>query len=181
VVLFVLPLIKAWRRITHSGRVVILVTLYSPSHVQACVKILKFTLNFKLFFTSVVYYMFRPTWSSFGAMRIAVETATFSSVTPMNTIYVPACCYTSVTCNSNCVSESHMEYIMFPIMFLDVYLLLVLGVFSCVSCAGVMSVYGFGCFLICRIDGACVLLSSVKFSQCFGYRSTCINVCVIDM
>jgi hypothetical protein len=34
--------------------------------MQISVKILKFALNFKLFFTSVVHYMFRPIWSSSG-------------------------------------------------------------------------------------------------------------------
>jgi hypothetical protein len=44
-------------------------------HMQTCVKILKFTFFFilKLFFTSLVHYIFRPVWSSSGAPEIAVE------------------------------------------------------------------------------------------------------------
>jgi hypothetical protein len=37
-------------------------TSCSPSHMQTCVKILKFTLNFKLFFSPLVHYMFRAIW-----------------------------------------------------------------------------------------------------------------------
>jgi hypothetical protein len=73
--------------------------------------------------------------------------------------YAPMCC-TSVTRNSNCVSISPVEYIVFLIVWLVVYLLVVLGDSIYVSCATVMSVYGVGCFL-CRVDGVHVMLSSV--------------------
>lgn len=73
-------------------------------------KSLKFTLNFNLFFTSNVHYMLPPIWSSSDASKIAVDTATLSSVTSLNTFYVPTCCM-SVTCNNNCVSVSRMEYV----------------------------------------------------------------------
>jgi hypothetical protein len=83
--------------------------------------------------------MFRLTWPSFGAMKIAVETATLSSLTPMNTVDVPACCYTSVTWTSNCVSASRMEYI-------------------CVShnVPGCLLTFSVGCFLL-RVVCCCLV------------------------
>jgi hypothetical protein len=72
-------------------------------------KMLKFTLNFKL----LVHYMFRPICSSSGASKLMLETA---ALPPMHTIrnftlvYGPMCC-TSVTHNSNCIIISRVEYI----------------------------------------------------------------------
>jgi hypothetical protein len=48
---------------------------------------------------------------------------------------------------------------MFLIRWLDVYLLVVLGDSSYMSCPAVMSVHGVG--FLYRVDGVCVLLSSV--------------------
>jgi hypothetical protein len=62
----------------------------------------------------------------------------------------------------------------FPVMWLDVDYLV--GDSSYLSYRAVMSVYGVGSFLH-RVDGSCVLLSSVQFSQCLKYRIMCINVC----
>lgn len=50
---------------------------------------------------------------------------------------------------------------MFPMLWLDIYLLVVLSDSSYMLCAAVMSIYGIGSFL-CRIDGVCVLLYSVS-------------------
>jgi hypothetical protein len=51
------------------------VTYYSPSHMQTCVKILKFKfLKFlKIIFTSLLHYMFRPIWSSSDAWKLLLK------------------------------------------------------------------------------------------------------------
>jgi hypothetical protein len=54
-------------------------TSYSAIPHATCVKILKFTLNFK----SLVHYTFSPIWSSSGDSKLMLETAALPS---MNTI-----------------------------------------------------------------------------------------------
>jgi hypothetical protein len=49
----------------------------------------------------------------------------------------------------------------FPIMWFDVFLLVVLADSSCISCAAVMIVYGVSSFLY-RVHGVYVLLPSVS-------------------
>lgn len=96
-----------------SCRKSLIFTSHSPSYKQTCVKILKFTFNFK----SLVRYMFRPIWSSSGVSKIALETC----CTPVNEysskiqprLYAHVLLY---VCNlyANCVSTSCMDYIGVP-------------------------------------------------------------------
>jgi hypothetical protein len=47
---------------------------YSPSHMQTCVKIVKFEfLSFRIIFTLPLHYMFRPIWSSSGATKLLLK------------------------------------------------------------------------------------------------------------
>jgi hypothetical protein len=81
-----------------------------------------------------------------------LETAALPSVEAVYRVqnftffFAPMCC-TFVKCNSNCVSFHIWSTSVFLIVQLDMYLLVVLGDFSYMSYAAVMSVYAVGSFL----------------------------------
>jgi hypothetical protein len=85
--------------------------------MQTCVQILNF-IYFKSFFTSLVHYMFRPTWSSSGAFKIDVENCC-TSVSGYNSKVYPRLC-------------AHV-------------LLYMLHDFSYVSCAAALQIYNNRC------------------------------------
>jgi hypothetical protein len=70
-------------------------------------------LNFKLFCTSLVHFVFRSIWSSSNTSKISVKTVALRSMNtiPKYTLVYAPCCCTSITCNSNCISTSRMECI----------------------------------------------------------------------
>jgi hypothetical protein len=66
--------------------------------MQICGKILTFTvffLFFKLFFTSLVHYMFRPIWSSSGASKTAALLS-MNTIPKYTLVYVLTRCCTFV-------------------------------------------------------------------------------------
>jgi hypothetical protein len=81
-----------------------------------------------------------------------------AAVPSVNTIpnFILSCApnqYTSVTCNSNCVSFSRMEYIGVSYNVVGCVLLM-LGGSSYMFCPDVVTVYGVGSFLYtCTVDG----------------------------
>jgi hypothetical protein len=122
--------------------------LISSCHMH--LKILKFTLNFK----SLVHYMFQLVWSATDALKLMLGTAAFPSsmytIPNFTFFYTPMSC-TSLTCNSNCVRILCMEYIDVFIVWLDVYLLVVLGDFSNMSCDYRRFFINFGYHFICCV------------------------------
>jgi hypothetical protein len=80
---------------------------YSPSHIKSSDKTLKFTLNFKLLFTSMVNYMFRPIWTLLGVWKLSAENyCTFVNEysSQYTLVYAPMCCTSVALCDSSYVS-----------------------------------------------------------------------------